>query len=359
MAIDSLVNMQQMFGSPTPDPVGQSLQAGLGQQRAQISNNIAQDKSDKNQKLAMMLYALGGALKGDEDFVVKTLQFKEMQEGKKKEKEQKEAWEKVKQSALIQSNPNIATLANALTPEQGISLAVEMETREPKKREILEAADGRKRYVDTGELVFEDVEVSGTPQNIISNVDKSVENTVEEVGFVEPFAQMEEAFGLADATQEGFNIVARKLGFEPADVTGQAVRARDNLNLEIKTTLAQDFTGRVNQQLLQQIDELLPKSSLTSEKDAQAKYSLMRDRARNRIQRLEQGIKSGTLSETQIATARDVLYRTKLLEKKIDAAVLSLEPETTDLDPKKTNLDSTVILDTNETQRFKDLYRLG
>ena len=86
MAIDSLVNMQQMFGSPTPDPYGitQRLQTGLGQQRAQISNNIAQDKSDKNQRLGLMLYALGGALKGDEDFVVKTLQFKEMQEGKKK-----------------------------------------------------------------------------------------------------------------------------------------------------------------------------------------------------------------------------------------------------------------------------------
>jgi hypothetical protein len=50
-------------------------------------------KADRNQKLAMMLYALGGALKGDEDFVVKTLQFKEMQEGKKKEKEQKEAYD--------------------------------------------------------------------------------------------------------------------------------------------------------------------------------------------------------------------------------------------------------------------------
>ena len=95
MAIDSLVNMQQMFGSPTPDPYGitQRLQTGLGQQRAQISNNIAQDKSDKNERLGLMLYALGGALKGDEDFVVKTLQLQQVQEGKKKEKEQKKAYD--------------------------------------------------------------------------------------------------------------------------------------------------------------------------------------------------------------------------------------------------------------------------
>lgn len=89
MAIDSLVNMQQMFGSPTPDPVGQRLQAGLGQQRAQISNNIAQDKLDKNQKLSLMLYALGGALKGDENFVQNTIKIQQMQEGKKKEKAKK------------------------------------------------------------------------------------------------------------------------------------------------------------------------------------------------------------------------------------------------------------------------------
>jgi len=293
-----------------------------------------------------------------------------MQQSRKLQEEAAARQQKLQQFA--QANPSLSKMYE-LFGEKGLQQSY-LQQQEGQQAE-LERVKKIKTYVDAGlsqqdatllasgldAKAIIDLKESGKSQaeNIISNVDKSVENTVEEVGFVEPFAQMEEAFGLADATQEGFNIVARKLGFEPADVTGQAVRARDNLNLEIKTTLAQDFTGRVNQQLLQQIDELLPKSSLTSEKDAQAKYSLMRDRARNRIQRLEQGIKSGTLSETQIATARDVLYRTKLLEKKIDAAVLSLEPETTDLDPKKTNLDSTVILDTNETQRFKDLYRPG
>ena len=89
MAIDSLVNMQQMFGAPTPDPVAQRLQAGLSQQRSEISNNVAQDKIDKNQKLYILLYALGGALQGDEDFAEKTIQLQQMQEGKKKEKAKK------------------------------------------------------------------------------------------------------------------------------------------------------------------------------------------------------------------------------------------------------------------------------
>ncbi len=44
------------------------------------------DKASKNQKLGMMLVALGGALKGDKNFVQNTLALQEMQEGKAKEK---------------------------------------------------------------------------------------------------------------------------------------------------------------------------------------------------------------------------------------------------------------------------------
>jgi len=44
------------------------------------------DKADKNQKLGLMLYALGGALKGDKNFVQNTMALQEMQEGKAKEK---------------------------------------------------------------------------------------------------------------------------------------------------------------------------------------------------------------------------------------------------------------------------------
>jgi len=136
MAIDSLVNMQQMFGSPTPDPVGQSLQAGLGQQRAVISNNIAQDKLDKNQKLSLMLYALGGALKGDENFVQNTIKIQQMQEGKKKEKAKK-----AKYDDFIKGLPegSFKDLTKSLGPDRLDELLLkkyEAETREPKKKSV-------------------------------------------------------------------------------------------------------------------------------------------------------------------------------------------------------------------------------
>ena len=45
------------------------------------------DKADKNQKLGMMLYALGGALRGDKNFVQNTMAIQQMQESKKKKEE--------------------------------------------------------------------------------------------------------------------------------------------------------------------------------------------------------------------------------------------------------------------------------
>ena len=46
-----------------------------------------------SERLGLMLYALGGALRGDKDFVSKTIQLREMKEGKKKEAEQKKAFD--------------------------------------------------------------------------------------------------------------------------------------------------------------------------------------------------------------------------------------------------------------------------
>tara|TARA_R100000900_G_scaffold146422_1_gene136276 strand:+ start:1096 stop:1737 length:642 start_codon:yes stop_codon:yes gene_type:complete len=85
----NLLDMQKILGGiqqqyPVTPPT---------QPSASTPTPTANPTTGKNETLAMMLYALGGALKGDEDFVVKTLQFKEMQEGKKKEKEQKEAYD--------------------------------------------------------------------------------------------------------------------------------------------------------------------------------------------------------------------------------------------------------------------------
>ena len=79
-------------------------------------------KSDKNEMLAMMLYALGGALKGDKNFVQNTLQLQQMQEGKKKEKAKKEKYDD-----FIKGLPqgSFKDLAKAMGPDQLDKLLLE------------------------------------------------------------------------------------------------------------------------------------------------------------------------------------------------------------------------------------------
>jgi len=89
-------------------------------------------KAGRNQKLAMMLYALGGALKGDKNFVQNTLQLQQMQEGKKKEEERKKNY----QEFLAKLNPEspLYDLSKAMGYENLDKLILEKykaETREP------------------------------------------------------------------------------------------------------------------------------------------------------------------------------------------------------------------------------------
>ena len=67
--------------SPTVNPL---ISPQIG--RKQLAGDVADVKDAKNQRLATLLYALGGALKGDKNFVQNTMAIQEMQEGKAKEK---------------------------------------------------------------------------------------------------------------------------------------------------------------------------------------------------------------------------------------------------------------------------------
>lgn len=80
--------MAGLPGSQPSNPLSPTVNPLISPQidRKQLAGDVADVKDAKNQKLAMMLYALGGALKGDKNFVKNTLALQEMQEGKTKEK---------------------------------------------------------------------------------------------------------------------------------------------------------------------------------------------------------------------------------------------------------------------------------
>jgi len=90
--------------------------------KQQLATGVQNIKDSKNQKLALMLFALGGALKGDKDFVQNTLALQQMQEGKKKQEAQKEAYQDFLKKYEGQIDQRITDFAKVLGPEKGSEL---------------------------------------------------------------------------------------------------------------------------------------------------------------------------------------------------------------------------------------------
>lgn len=120
-----------MGGITVPSQPETNLQTGLISTTPQEKLNPM--AGAKNEKLALMLYALGGALKGDKNFMQNTLQLQQMQEGKKKQKEQEKVWEDWKDKNLDTLPESIRDLTDIVTAEQGINLAIKTATTPPQK----------------------------------------------------------------------------------------------------------------------------------------------------------------------------------------------------------------------------------
>jgi len=119
-------NLISFGGTPQPQPNLPTGVTPITPQPQQTPNPMG---GGKNDKLALMLYALGGALKGDKNFMQNTLQLQQMQEGKKKQEEQEKAWEAWKDKNLDTLPESIKNLTDIVTAEQGIDLAIKTATK--------------------------------------------------------------------------------------------------------------------------------------------------------------------------------------------------------------------------------------
>lgn len=81
--------------------------------------------------LATMLFALGGALRGDKDFVQKAIQLKEMKESKEKQKELDKAWKGWQDTNLDSIPESLQSLVKMMDAKDGINLVVK--TLQPPK----------------------------------------------------------------------------------------------------------------------------------------------------------------------------------------------------------------------------------
>ena len=122
------------------------------------------DKDAKNQKLSLMLYALGGALKGDKDFVKNTLALQNMQAGKKKQAETTAALKKWSTDNRDMLPPEMMDLYDALPDKNKIEFAMSLVA--PQDRKIVKGADGYSYYAGTGERVLPGVVKTETTSSV-------------------------------------------------------------------------------------------------------------------------------------------------------------------------------------------------
>lgn len=149
--------------SPTVNPLINP-QIDRKQLAGDVATNKAAIKSDKNQKLGLMLYALGGALKGDKNFVQNTLALEQMQEGKKKKEERNRLLKQFAQDpANKQKMPWLEDVYTLLGDKATDTIADNIvKSYQGVDDKILEDVQGVKRYASGlkfGQRLFPEVEI--------------------------------------------------------------------------------------------------------------------------------------------------------------------------------------------------------
>ena len=263
-------------------------------------------------------------------------------------------------------------IAGGLTPEQAnavvygglkldevMSIGVDEEAEEDKAaiQSLVDAgiSETNAKAVIIGGADLSDLvedKITNTGPSIVKEVRESVTNLIKDTKLQDDYANLGQAFGPVDSLQENLiNAPGRKLfGKDFASETAAAIRDRDNLNLEVLATLANDYTGRPSNLLLTEIKKNIPEGSATSEADAYQKYSNFLIQTRTRIQNLEQGILSPNVKEDTKEKYREELYKSLVLEKKLIAATASLAPN------KKVDFESSKNEDVNSTGQFNSYF---
>jgi hypothetical protein len=287
---------------------------------------------------SVALIGLGSALRG-QDPAQAVFQARGVMEQRTLKEQEKERQKRLEQ--LAQTNPQLAKMYE-LFGEKGLQTGyinqLEAQKAEQNKialqNEYMRAGLSR----EDATLLAAGINVDDikklradetTSDKIIQNVKQEVETVAQETNYQDAYSNLSEAFGPIDAVQETINQATRLIaGEDVAGETGAAIRARDNLNLEILANLAADFTGRPNMLIYEEIRKILPTSSGTSEKDAYEKYINVLQRTESRIKSLENGLKSDLLSDANKEKYRDELFKSEELKRKLEAATLSLKGKT-------------------------------
>jgi len=299
------------------------------------------DKDAKSQKLAMMLYALGGALKG-QDPLQQGMAIRQMQQQQQAQLLQKQKEEKMKRIAA--GDPSLQRMYDVFGKEGLQKAYLDKLERESQEQIYKQAGFSPKTqaYIAAGLSAKDAMEIDSQQQ--ISSQFKTPEQLTAEVEAqklkdptsLSKLENIEEAFGGVDAAQQKFNELIGPIFGTPFKGTAEAVSAKNVLNERIREKFLNQYSGRPSVYLNQRVDLLLPQGQYVDESVAASKYQDTRKVLQEGLDEMSTKLKSGLYTGTERLEVEQQYKDIQSIVSDLDVAVKSLKGATPDpkvLDP--------------------------
>ena len=336
MALSDYLNkLNQLQGmQPQQSPIGmQPQQSPIGMQPVGIS-----EKDQKNKNLAIMLYALGGALRG-KSALETGLGLQQTLAGQQQKKQQEE-----KMKRIAAGDPGLQRMYDVFGKE-GLQQAYSDQLLQERQAQAFERAnlsEQTQALIAAGLSVKDAMELSKqeqisaqykTPEQLTAEVEQQ---KLEDPTSLKKLKNIEEAFGFVDAAQQKFNELVGPIFGTPFKETAEAVSSKNVLNERVREKFLNQYAGRPSVYLNQRVDLLLPQGQYVDESVAASKYEDTKKVLQEGLNEMKAKLQSGLYTGTERLEVEQNYKDIQSIISDLDVAVKSLKSATPDpkvLDP--------------------------
>jgi hypothetical protein len=299
-----------------------------------------QQRGARNRGLSEVLYTLSdviGDIRGqDIDFQQRSLGRQRLREQQERLREQQEE-EQRRKSALrnfIGNNPSMQLMFDAFGSNAVLNF-VQEEQKQAQEKQFLNSlgldpvaqsyvTGGKMNPIEAAEKRSNELKKAEISD--ISDIEKEAEESISKEE-QEKLSKFNEAFGLGDVVEQGFNIGLGALGYTPFKDTEMAINKRTNTNERLRALYIKDYPGRPSVFTQERITEILPTSSLQSPLSAANAYNDIKDDLIRAADELEKNIESGIFSLEDTANLKAELKDTYVMIKQLELATNSLKKD--------------------------------
>lgn len=291
--------------------------------------------TDSNERLRMMAFALGGALRGDPNFAQQTLALRKQQQQQLQQQQRQ-----TKLQELAQTDPNLARMYE-LFGERGLQQGYLQQQEQQQK--LLQSQEQIQRLANAGfsneeiNLALAGVDLEDIlelrKEGLSGVEEKTTEQLVQEVEeqklqdpeSLKKLENIGQAFGAVDAVEQKLNVALGPIFGTPFKGTAEAVSAKNVLNERIREKFVNQYSGRPSVYINQRIDLLLPRGEYIDEAIAASKYQDTRKVLREGLDEMKTKIDSGIYKGTELLEVQQNFKDIQSIVSDLDVAIKALE----------------------------------